>query len=326
MRKTTLIIGLAFALAGHATATDVETLRATYDKELETITRTHGERVNVLFQQYTNALAALLADVKTAGDLGKTLAVKNEVERFRVVRQVPDEFAELAEIRKIQMSFAAKARELVADKARKVVDLSQHYSSALLRLQRSLVSSDKLDKATAVEAERIRVASSKLLASAKLTVAAEAKRSGSHPADRHGQKKTPPKWRDLKKIQPKSATGGRWFKDNFLSNKPRSIAGRKCEASEFIMAHARARIEYEFLTPIREFRATIVVDTHDARGNVIFKVETNEGIVYNSNPVTKEKLQDVELSFKPTRKLVLVTDQNGSDRHDHSLWLHPKIR
>jgi hypothetical protein len=34
----------------------------------------------------------------------------------------------------------------------------------------------------------------------------------------------------------------------------------------------------------------------------------------------------VYLCFQPTRKLVLITDQNGSNQEDWSVWLYPEVR
>jgi len=99
------------------------------------------------------------------------------------------------------------------------------------------------------------------------------------------------------------------------------------ESLEGIAAsHALGQFVYEFPRTITEFRSTLAVTSQGDIGNVIFKVETEEGVVYTSDPITPKKPGDVHLRFKPTKKLVLITDPNGSDQRDHSIWLHPAVR
>ena len=62
------------------------------------------------------------------------------------------------------------------------------------------------------------------------------------------------------------------------------------------------------------------------KGDVIFKLETDDGLVYASRPIRNFQQEEVYVRFRPTRKLILITDQNGSTHEDWSVWLRPEAR
>jgi len=125
-----------------------------------------------------------------------------------------------------------------------------------------------------------------------------------------------------------SASGTRHFMGAIRSTQPRRIGGRVRPATQFIEAHASGRIEYEFDEPVTEFRAIATMyESYCAhKGSVIFKVETEHGQVHATRALRNLEREDVYVRFAPTRKLVLVTDQNGSADEDWSVWLQPEVR
>ena len=160
MKKLIIIAGMHLVLASLAFGADLKTYRATYEKELEEILLSHGMQTIELAQQYTKALDALLANVKSAGDLNRTTAVMNEIERFGKEREMPSDPPALLDLQSLQAAYTRKASVYQSDKAKRVITLSARYDDALGNLQRGLVSSDKLDDAMAVQEERKRVATS----------------------------------------------------------------------------------------------------------------------------------------------------------------------
>ena len=133
---------------------------------------------------------------------------------------------------------------------------------------------------------------------------------------------------DLVQKPYESATGDRYFKGDLEHPGPKRIQGRIFPASQFIKAHAGGRIEYAFDRPIREFHAVLTMyESYNAtKGNVRFKVETDQGLVYTSPDIRNGQKKDVYLRFQPTKKLVLITDPNGRNDEDWSVWLHPEVR
>ena len=112
------------------------------------------------------------------------------------------------------------------------------------------------------------------------------------------------------------------------NTRPKRIQGRMYPPSQFITAHASGRIEYVFEEPVREFHAFITMyESYCAKkGNVIFKLETDDGLVYASRPIRNSQQEEVYIRFRPARRLFLITDQNGSADEDWSVWLRPEVR
>ena len=99
-------------------------------------------------------------------------------------------------------------------------------------------------------------------------------------------------------------------------------------ASQFIEAHASGRIEYEFDTPITEFRAIAAMyESYAAhKGRVIFRVETEHGEICSTRAIRNLQREEIYARFAPAKKLILITDQNGSADEDWSVWLRPEVR
>ncbi len=178
-------------IAGIASAEDLKTFKATFDKEMEVIILTHGMRMTELAQQYTVSLDAVLANVKKAGDLDKTTAVMNEIERFRKEQAMPVSPSALPDIQHLQAAYNKKAIMHETEEARSIVLLAARYDKALEGLQRRLVVSDKLDQARAVQNERKQVKTSAHYLTAKEMVASTSKPT---PVQSKPKPKGDPSW------------------------------------------------------------------------------------------------------------------------------------
>ena len=169
MRHITAAVVLMI-MAASASASDLKTYKAIYDKELETIVLAHGMQMTELGRGYANALEGLLVKVRRAGDLDKTTAVMNEIARFVKEKGVPEKPSALLDIQRFQSHYIKQAAAHDAQKAQKVVVLTSKYDGVLDRLQRELVSAGNLDEAMAIKEERDRVAGSEIVSAAKKTV------------------------------------------------------------------------------------------------------------------------------------------------------------
>jgi len=125
-----------------------------------------------------------------------------------------------------------------------------------------------------------------------------------------------------------SVTGNRHFMGAVRNDAPRRIGGRARPASQFIEAHAGGRIEYVFDEPVTEFRAiaTFYESYCANKGRVIFRVETEQGEVHATRSMRNLEREEIHVRFAPTRRLVLVTDSQGSADEDWSVWLWPEAR
>ncbi len=172
MKRLIAIAGLVLVSARLGTAADLETYKGTYEKTLLEIILTNGEEAKKLKQGYSKSLDVLLAKVKKSGDLQKTMAVMKEIERVEKGQPLPEKPSGVPEIQTFQSAYAEQAAALDLKKARQVLALTAKYDQALERLQRSLVSSDKLTDAQRVQDERQRVQASELVSNSKSAIAA----------------------------------------------------------------------------------------------------------------------------------------------------------
>lgn len=171
-----IITALAALLlaTGIASAKDLAFYKATYEKKMEVILLSNGMQMTELSQKYTESLHSLLARVKAAGDLNKTTAVMQELTRFGTEKAMPQSPSELLDIQNLQTLFTRQAITHEANKARQIIALTAKYDQALARLQRSLVSSDKLDTAKTVQDERASLHEAEHVRSAKALLASYA--------------------------------------------------------------------------------------------------------------------------------------------------------
>lgn len=167
MNRLTAIAGVVMLTAGLASANDLNAYKSTYEKRLDDLILSHGIQMTELGQQYIKSLEKLLAKIKKAGDLDKTTAVMEEVARFRNERGIPATPSELPDLQYLQSLFTKQASIQEAENAKSIISLISRYDQALERLQKDLVSSDKLDDARAVKDERERVQTSDTYQSAK---------------------------------------------------------------------------------------------------------------------------------------------------------------
>jgi len=189
MKRLIVIACIVLIWAGLTSAKDLKTYRATYEKKLDEIILFHGMKMTELGQQYTKSLDALLAKVKKDGDLDKTLAVNNEIQRYNKEKAMPGKPSAIPVIGKMHASYARPAAFLETDKAKKIISLVSSYDKALEQYQKELVSSDELNDAVAVQKERKELDSDQSVIAARATLLDDAKQS----VETRGQVKRIPK-------------------------------------------------------------------------------------------------------------------------------------
>jgi hypothetical protein len=172
MKKFVCAVLLMFACATVLIASDLKTYKATYEKEMDSIVLTHGMEIGQLDLSYAEALDSLLARVKKAGDLDRSVAAMDEIKRFSDERAMPSKASSAPAIQNLQAAYKQQASVLDATKARKIVFMTTKYDKALEALQKSLVSSDRFDDAKAVQAERKAATTSDSYAKAEKTMLA----------------------------------------------------------------------------------------------------------------------------------------------------------
>lgn len=254
MKRIIATVSAMLIFAGIASAKDLKTYKATYEKQMEEIILSHGMKMTDPGQQYTKSLDALLAKVKKAGDLDKTTGVMDEIARFRNEKGMPDKPSKLLDIQHLQSSFTKQTYAHEAQKAKSIISLTSRYDQALERLQKTLVSSSKLDDAKVVQEERRATQSSAEILNAKKIILASSSKKMPHPS----RESTPTKKLDLPP-DAFEALGHNYY----LFDKPMtwSAATEACRQKKGHILSIDNKQEYEhFYQFAREHNKTIWID------------------------------------------------------------------
>ena len=166
MKRIVLIV-LCLLLCGVLYAEDLDTYKQKYKEGLEEISGKSSIDITKLNKQYSEGLDALLAKMQKTGDLDKTVAVMEEIERFKKTSAAPVELSTSQDVKRLQEVYLRQAAKVSADKAKKIVLLSQKYDKALGQMQKKLVTSGDIDGARAIQNERKRLAESEIVVEAR---------------------------------------------------------------------------------------------------------------------------------------------------------------
>jgi len=318
-------VGLLFSTAA---AESLEDVQKSFSERQEALSEGHATTLKKLGTQLVAALGTARETAKKAGDLDRVKALTEEIDRWDVEEDLPIEESPLPEIAKLHSVYRAAKEDLVLKKQRATVSSYQTYDVRLEALEKALVAGDRVDDAEKVRTERDAMRDSLAL---KESIEAVKAADDSVAADTKGvagKITAKEAWRSLKLVKTFKAEGNKYFTGGVKEFKdPVSVGEKEYKPRDIIYTHASGKLEYTFDEPVTGFRCGACLEDRSNQGNVIFKVETEEGEVYRSKEVKKgANRDDIEITFKPTRKLVLVIDENGWSGEDWAFLLKPEYR
>lgn len=320
-----LSFGLALPVAAEEGLPEV---RKAADAEFQSIDASYKAELVKLKDQILITLGKARDAAKNSGNLDGVKILDAEIKRWNEEGDLPLVEPEYAGIKKMNEAYKATAADRFLKKQRSIVAWFRSYDARLEKLEKSLVAADKIKEAEEVRSERDTRRDSMTLHEAQEAVKAAdpvgetAKIAGPGPAK---------SWFSLKGVKWKKAEGSHNFM-TFLDNFDRSISvkGQRLNSRDYIFAHASGRIEYGFEKPVTGFRGAACLAKEAAnidQSDIIFSIETDEGEVYRSKLINaSHQREDIEISFKPSKKLVLIVNDNGNNESDWSLWLNPQYR
>ncbi len=154
-----LLIGVlaypAFAV-GASGLPDLARLRTTYTNELAKIDRSHDDAVQAWRDQYLASLRGLEKFYRDAGQLEPLLDVQKELRRFVQEKTLEESgvTSNYPELLRAQKAYLAAAKALPAERARRVLRLSEMYDRTLQTLQENLTRQGDVDGALTVKNTR----------------------------------------------------------------------------------------------------------------------------------------------------------------------------
>ena len=325
-----LILSLA-VLLGHISraAETLEEERKVFTGQLEKIAANAKDQKEKLGLQMITALGKSREAAKKAGNLDLVKAIDGETERWVSEGDLPLVPSQVPEITKLHEVYAKTCTEQKHREQRATLTAYDGYEKQLGQLEKSLVAQDKIKEAEAVRSERETTGESLAIKDAREAVA---KANSLDPQNNAASGSKEREWKNLKDHKKFKAAGNKYFTSAFKewAEKPEQsvTAGKQdYKGSEILYAHATGSIEFKFDVSISEFRGFACLEDRSGRGNIVFRIETESGEVFKSKEIKPgNRKEDINLKFEPTRKLVLIVDQNGENYEDWSFWAKPEYR
>lgn len=137
-------------------------------------------------------------------------------------------------------------------------------------------------------------------------------------------------WISLQSLKPQAVQGSKWFRDSLSMKDPIKVLGKRYQQEQYIRSYTNGELTYSpsLGRKITGFRAFVGLLDGGTMGSVIFKLKADDKIVFTSELISHAKgnSQKIEVAFPSASSVTLITDSNGGDKQDWSVWLEPQIR
>ena len=320
-RIAVIFFTILASIAGAKTLGEIEKSQQATLLEIET---NAIKEVDKLGKLLISALDRAKQAETAAGNVKSAQSYEDEIARMMFDSEPFAKPSSLAAIAKMEAVYTSEFVDLEQQRQRKIVEWYIRYDTELESLQKSLTTAEAneiSDKRDALKEREMVKSAVAAVANAKHTNK-RAETPSSQPAPASNKP-----WKFLKRVKWAKAEGGEYFKSMLEEDRDIIKDGKKYRLRQFIFCHPPGMIEYQFDEPITGFTASACLEERSTNGNIIFIVETDEGEVYRSKPVDKGRnREEIEINFKPSKKLVLRTDEHGSGAEDWAFWLLPRYR
>ncbi|MDB6078618.1 MAG: hypothetical protein JWO82_2365 [Akkermansiaceae bacterium] len=326
MRRYPLIVlfqlaACTLALAGDGSLAD---LRSSYQAQLDKIIEANSATMTSLGEQVTSALTRAEEAAKKSND-PSSAALSAEIERWKSEGDLPAEPSQVPAIAKIHQIYRTQKAAKTAERNRLIAAWYRTYDAKLAEL------GSKAEAVDEVKEEREKIGGSFMV---KEALEGAKNQPDPKPSETKPAATTPSApvaagpWKDLKKVKWESLDGNDYFKGGMTTWKdPIKFGGKEYKVRDIMYTHGGGSVTYKFPTPITALKGTGCMEERTGQGNVVFIIETDEGEVFRSKPVTKDHTAEpFDLTFKPTTKLVIKSDPNGGAQEDWAFLLKPEYR
>lgn len=318
---------VAISSLGVAQGATLAELKVSQESALKQIRETSRTDVGKLCDQLVAAFVRGKETATKAGDEELAKNYQTEIDLIELVGEPQSLESPVPAINKFQSIYKAAKDERIGKMHRAIVAWQKAADAELAALESKLRAENSTASAQDAAAERERLESlvgDSVIVVASLGGAVKDKEAPTSAAPEAPNSKP---WQSLTKNRWKRIDGSKYFLGMITENNGIEFGGQKYKKRDLIYTHAPGKVIYEFKDAITEFSATGCLEERSGGGDVKFIVETGEGEIFRSQPVTKSRNQEeISLKFKPTTKLVLVVDENGGAQEDWAFWLLPRYR
>ena len=158
-----LYLILILAISPLQATPKIDALVGAFEAEVETINTRALPSLTKLSNDYLAALSRLMEEEKKKGSLDGTIELKKEIERWKISPILPDPLSETLVIKKAQLIYQNQEKLILQKKGNLVLKSYSQLETKLAKIEKLLVSSDKVEEAQNVRARRDELKSSDLI-------------------------------------------------------------------------------------------------------------------------------------------------------------------
>ncbi|MBK1882240.1 NPCBM/NEW2 domain-containing protein [Luteolibacter pohnpeiensis] len=317
---------LLVSLAGAQSPDDVGEIESSSAEALRNIQVNSAQEIDKLRQQLIAALERARQTEQAAGDTETVEAFDDEMARMAFDASPFEKPSSVAAIAKIEKVYATEFSTLDEKKQRDIVAWQSDLDQKLGALEQQFRSVDNVEAADEIASKRKELQQRSIVQKA-IAAVATFQPASDQPPEPTPQPPSNKPWRYLTHVKWAKIEGGNYFKAMIEQPPAITVKGKRYRESQILYCHPPGRIEYQFDEPITGFQATACLEERSIKGSVTFTIETDEGEVFRSKTVDRRHNQEaIEINFRPTRKLILRTDENGKSEDNWAFWLVPRIR
>ena len=318
-RLIAFILPLTISLYGGS----LEDLQVNFEVRCEFAAADRDKQLKKLDESY---LAAIDRQVEKIRHTGKLDAVIPFIDEAKAVKEAKYPLPDLPEdttldLKQMRVKHTELRAKILKSHAEVITSLAEKMVAALIVQEQELTKLGEIDQALIAKQMRDNLAKNQGLNDAKTHLDAEK------------AKLNPGNWISLLDQDMKVLKQGLWqvarLSDADTDKKAfpqlvKILSQRREPPESLLMAIPNSTVEFTASQHFTHIRGSILLP--HATGTVRFRIRVGDEIVLDESLIKQNAEKKFDLTFKPTRQIILETDKIDTDAGDWSAWIKPEIR
>ncbi len=296
-----------------AIAQDLDNLHRSFMAKYDQINGNRDARIEALTEGYLVALDRLKKQLQTTGQLELVLQAQHEIDLIGKDVWPPEELGEkaTAELKTLRSKYVDAREKALKEHATQLTEVVDKMEKLLATQIVDLTKAGKIEEAKLAQKMKEDLAKDEAIMTAREDL-------GKAGQPLLGE------WINLWELKEKWTAKQIIFGVEFDQKAAPDLKLAEKYAKASKLAHATSSFEYDLDRKVTELKTGLWMH---APGNVLFIVRADGQEVLRKNIIgPTEKVEFVQSEFKPARKLEFITDMNGENTNDWSVWVMPQAK
>ena len=318
-RLLAFMITLAMPLAGGSLAD----LQVNFEVRCEFAAADRDKQLLKLDESYLAALDRQIEKIRHTGKLDAVIPFIEETKAVKAAKYPLSDLPESTtpELKLMRAKHSEHRAKILKSHAETITALAEKMVAALMAQEQELTKAGKIDEAISAKQMRESVVKDPGLIDAKSYL------------DADEAKLNPGNWISLLDQEMKILEQGLWqvarLSDADTDKKafPNLVAvlnERREPPESLLMATPNSQVEFNAKRHFTQIRGSILL-AH-AGGSVRFRIRVDEKVVFDESLIKQNAEKKFDVTFNPTRRIILETDLVETEAGDWSAWIKPEIR